>query len=237
MQNSNITNKRAIGVLTCAFLIFSARASFAAGVDYLLEIDGVVGESKLIGHEGSIAIDQFHWGIHSTAAPSGGAGGGGRPKIEFDDFSWSQVLDSSTPPLFSRVASGEHIKNAKLSLTRPGDGRAQTYFTMLFGNVILSSLDLAGTSGVLPRVDGVFNYEVITMTYFPQKPDGSLGSPITATYDLKKGAGSIASLVAVFARATTTADVTAVPVPPGLPLLMAGLLALVPALRRRTAGS
>lgn len=235
MKNSKFTIKRITRLVACVFLVLNASAIFAAGSDYLLEIDGVRGESTLIGHEGSIVIDKFHWGISSTPGLGGGDGGGAVGKVVFDDLSWSQTLDSSTPSLFLRLATSQHIKNAKLSLTRSVEGRAQTYFTMLFDNVLLSSLDLAGTSGSPASVDGAFNYEVITMTYFPQKPDGSLGAAVTAKYDLKKNVGSIASLVSVFALARAPAVVTTVPVPPGLPLLTGGLLALVPVLRRRTA--
>src|SRR4051812_9614902 len=54
--------------------------------DYLLEIDGIKGESQDAKHPGSIDVDSFSWGAVNSSSGAHGSGGGAG-KVRFHDIS------------------------------------------------------------------------------------------------------------------------------------------------------
>ena len=154
--------------------------------DYLLEIDGIKGESADKKHKDSIDIESFSWGASQTAVHSSG-GGGGAGKVSFQDFHFTKAIDRSTPLLFKRVATGEHIKKAVLFGRKAGGGQ-QEYLKITLSDVLVSSYKVepqAPGSGAGPTEEVSLNFAKIEYSYAAQKPDGSLAAPLVATYDLK----------------------------------------------------
>jgi type VI secretion system secreted protein Hcp len=200
-------------------------APSTAATEYFLDFDNVLGDATLRGHENTIAIASFVWGVSAA-----GSSGGSTSRPVFKDLQWSQLLDRSTPTLFSRISTVTQIKTAQLDAVSTGGRSNETYFSMLFDDVVLTALDISGSTGV-PSVTGAFSYRKITLSFRPQKSDGSLDTPITASYDLETGIGSAAGVLAVFALANGSGP-SAVPLPAALPLLV-GALSVIGGLARR----
>jgi type VI secretion system secreted protein Hcp len=157
----------------------------AAASDYLLEIDGIKGESKDSKHKDTIQIESFSWGVTNTGAHSSG-GGGGAGKVSFQDIHFAKRIDKSSPLLFKRVATGEHIKKATLFVRKSGGGQGD-YYIIKLTDVLVSSYKTGPSEGsdAVPTDQFSLNFAKIEFSYKPQNADGSLAGSITATYDLK----------------------------------------------------
>ena len=157
----------------------------AAASDYLLELDGIKGESSDRKHKDTIEIESFSWGVSNSGVRSSG-GGGGAGKVSFSDISVTKLVDKSSPLLFKRAATGQHIKKAVLFVRKSG-GDQQEYMKITLSDLIVSSFKTAPdkSSNSVPLETVSMNFSKIEFSYSPQKADGSLAAPVVSTYDLK----------------------------------------------------
>lgn len=201
------------------FTIFWLPIGSAQAVDYFLSIDTIKGESLDRFHKDWIDIDSFSWGVVGTGSVIGGGSGAG--KAMFSPFSWTQQLDRSVPPIFLGVASGVQYRNATLEVTRVAGGREIVFFQMSFDNVLLNKLNIVG-AGDLPGVAAAFDYGKITMTYRPQNPNGSYGTPVVGGWDIANSSffGSSLVLEGLFLAGPTPSPV---PEPETWGMLLTGL--------------
>ena len=210
-----------------------AGSAYAGADDYFLKFDGINGESKSKGHEHWIDLQSFNWGVTATAGGIGG-GGSGAGKPQFSDFFWTQQLDSSLTGLFSSISGGKHIKNAIADFTTSVAGEAPvTYFKMTFDNVLLTSLNLSGSSGSALGLAGSFSYGKVTLDYWELDKTGKPGTHSQAWYDLSRQQGSLPNLSMLFARGMAGPQIAMVPEPETYALLLAGLGLMGTAARRR----
>ncbi len=156
-----------------------------AAVDYFLKIDGIDGESTDDKHKGEIDLESWSWGATQAGTYAGG-GGGGAGKVSMQDFHFVMRHNKSSPLLMKAVATGQHIKEAKLTCRKAG-GEQQEYMTIKFSDLLISSYQTGGSNGdVIPLDQISFNFAKIEHEYKPQKEDGTLDAAIKAGYDLKK---------------------------------------------------
>lgn len=159
-----------------------------AAVDYFLKLDGIDGESTDDKHKNEIDILSFSWGL-ANATSAGRTGGSGAGKAVFQDFHFTTNVNKASPKLFLACATGQHIKEAKLTCRKSADdGSAVEFLIVKMTDVLISSYQQGGSgeSDVVPTDQVSFNFTKIEVEYFPQKPDGTLDSAVKAGYDLKK---------------------------------------------------
>ena len=163
----------------------SPAPALAASSDYLLEIDGIKGESSDQKHKGDIEILSFSWGVTQQGSHSSG-GGGGAGKVSFQDIHFTKRIDKSSPLLFQKAATGTHIKKATLFVRKAGGGQ-QEYLTIKLEDCLVSSFQTKPSEGsdAVPTESISINFTKIQYDYKPQNADGSLGAPIHAGYDVK----------------------------------------------------
>jgi type VI secretion system secreted protein Hcp len=154
--------------------------------DYLLEIDGVKGESGDAKHKETIEIESFSWGATNQGAHSGGSGGGAG-KVSFQDMHFTTRVNKASPLLLLSVASGEHIKKAVLFVRKAGKEQ-QEYYTVTMEDLLVSSWQSGGSEGsnALPVDQFSLNFTKVKFEYKPQDAKGGLGSAIAAGWDVKK---------------------------------------------------
>ncbi len=162
--------------------------------DYLLEIDGIEGESTDDKHRGWLEIEAFSWGLTQLTALAGGGAGAGKPS--FQDIHFTKLVDKSSPKLFLACASGQHIKKATLVVRRAGK-ELQEYYKVTLEDVLVSSYQSSGASGgpagvaaAVPIDEFAMNYAKIEFSYRAQKPDGTLEQPVVASWDLRQNRGA-----------------------------------------------
>lgn len=152
--------------------------------DYLLEIDGIKGESADAKHKGAIEVDSFSWGV--TQSSSATAAGQGAGKVVFQDITFTSRLGAASPQLFLSCATGQHIKKAILTVRKAG-GDQQEYYKVTLEDVLVSSLQQSAADDESGEPTDTFSLDFarIELEYTPQREDGSTDAPVKAGYDLK----------------------------------------------------
>jgi type VI secretion system secreted protein Hcp len=165
-----------------AALLVGGEALNAGTADAFLKLDGVPGESTDAKHKGEIELESFSFGVKHTRTGTVG-GGGGAGKADFSSFSFDKLYDASSPKLFLGTASGEHFKSAVITFRKRG-GEQQEFLTYKFEDVQLEHYDQGGTEEPPLLEDVGFTARRVEISYRPQNADGSLGSAITASWDI-----------------------------------------------------
>lgn len=157
--------------------------------DYLLEIDGIKGESSDSKHPGTIEIDSFNWSASNGGVSSVGSGAGSG-KVSITDLTFATKTCKASPILFFSCATGKHIKKAQLFVRKQG-GKQEDYYKVTMTDLIVSSFQSGGSSGgdSLPAEQFALNFTKIEFEYAPQKIDGSLETGIVKHWDLKLNKG------------------------------------------------
>jgi type VI secretion system secreted protein Hcp len=158
-----------------------------AAADFLLEIDGIKGESTDHKHAGTIEVESFSWGESNHGSMAAG-GGGGAGKVVFQDLHFTSRVSKASPLLAKACANGAHIKKAILFVRKSG-GDQQDYYKVVLEDLLVSSYQSGGSAGSssLPTDQFSMNYTKIEFSYSPQKSDGSLEGPVVFKYDQKVG--------------------------------------------------
>jgi type VI secretion system secreted protein Hcp len=165
----------------CAAFIFAVLPTQAAA-DYLLELDGIPGESTDAQRARAIEIDSFSFG--ASNAGSATSGGGGAGKVSFSDITFTKRLDKSSPLLYLSCAQGKHIAKATLVLRKSGGGdKPVEYYIVTMSDILVTSIQ-SGGGGDIPTESFSLNFTKIEFSYSAQKPDGSLEEPVTSGWDI-----------------------------------------------------
>jgi len=157
----------------------------AAAVDYFLKVDGIDGESTHEGYPGFIEIDSFSWGLTNLGAASSGGAVTGKPSIQ--DFHFAAQISKASPKLFEACATGQHFPSALLVAVRTG-GEEQQFLNITLSDAFISSYQTGGSQGgdIVPTDTFSINFSEIEYEYTPQNPDGTLGTPVSASYSVKE---------------------------------------------------
>lgn len=150
--------------------------------DYILEIDGIKGESIDSKFPGTLEIDSFSWGETNSGSFSFGTGGGAG-KVSFQDFHFTTALSKASPLLMEACTTGKHIPKACLRVRKQG-GEQLVYYVWKFDDLLITSFQTGGSSGSpLPHEQISFNFAKIEISYQDQDDKGKLGSPTIFKYD------------------------------------------------------
>lgn len=213
-------------LLVLGFSLLAVSGANAVTTDLFMKFKGINGESTEKNHKDWSDILSVKWGV--SAEPATPGHGTGAPV--FDDLSWTQVMDKSTPALFGKIFSGKIIPTANIDFV--GATTHLIYFQMEFKDVFLTSLNLSGDTGKDTTVTGSFAYDSIRLTYTPYDAKGSPLPPVTAKYDLTSEKGSLEDLLTVYALGMAGPAAVVVPIPASLLLFGSGLAGLL-GLRRK----
>jgi len=158
--------------------------------DYLLEIDGIQGESGDSKYPHAIEVRAFGWGAENQGS-FGTGGGGGAGKVRFQDIHISAPASKASPLLAVACASGQHIKKAQLIVRKQGKQQHE-YYVIALENLLVSQYSArdGGAVDIVPLDDFSLNFAKIEFRYRVQRDDGSLEPAITTTWDLRQNKGS-----------------------------------------------
>jgi type VI secretion system secreted protein Hcp len=156
--------------------------------DSFLKLGDIKGEASDSKHKDEIEVYSFHWGVTNTGMGAHG-GGGGSGKCQVADFSFVHKVDKSSPVLFQKCATGEHIKDA-LFVVRKAGGTQVEYLKYKFTDILVSSVRPGGSAqgaDDVPLEEVSLNFGKCELDYQPQGADGKpAGGPIHGGWDLKQ---------------------------------------------------
>jgi len=150
-----------------------------------IKIDTVDGEALDAKHEKAIQLESWAFGANNTGSFKVGTGGGAG-KVEFQDLHCTKLVDSSSPTLLLKCASGEHLKEAILTVRKAGADN-EDYLKITLNDVLISNVRQSGQAlGDLPMEELTINFSKVEVAYRPQNADGTLGAAVKGGWDLKK---------------------------------------------------
>lgn len=140
--------------------------------DAFLKIDGIDGESLDEKHKGEIDVVSFHWGITNPQ----------RGPARLEDFQVVKSIDLATPAIFDAVCSGEHIKEAQLTLRKAGRD-LQDFFKVTMEDVLITSQTPAGSTGgdAIPMEQIALSFGKVEVEYRQQDQKGTPGPWVKST--------------------------------------------------------
>ena len=107
--------------------------------------------------------------------------------MSFQDLHFTAPVSKASPLLFSRCATGTHIKKATLYVRKAG-GEQQDYYVIKLEDVLVSSYQTKPDQDnpSVPVDAFSLNFTKISYSVAPTTADGKLaGAPLISTYDLK----------------------------------------------------
>jgi len=147
-------------------------------------IGTIRGESHDARHKDEIEVLSWAWGLSQSGTLNQG-GGGGTGKVSFQGFTFTHHVDKASPLLMKACATGEHIKEATVTVRKAGK-EPQDYLLVTMSDVLVTSVSTS------VDVDGDGALEVVALAfakvdleYKPQKSDGSLDTGVHFKFDLK----------------------------------------------------
>ena len=153
--------------------------------DYLLEIEGIKGESGDSKHKETIEVSSFSWGRTLGGSFQSG-GGGGAGKASFQDVHFTTTVSKASPMLATFCATGKHVKKATLFVRKAG-GKQEDFYTIVLEDLLVSSYQSGGHEGSasLPTDQFSLNYAKIDFGYKMQDSKGGVTGPTNFKYDIK----------------------------------------------------
>lgn len=152
--------------------------------DYLLEIEGIKGESTDDKHRDTIEIESFSWGATNSGSVA-----------KAITLSLGKRIDKSSPQLFLACAKGEHIPQATLVCRKSGGGGKQDYYVITFSDILVSSYQSGGgggsggTADTIPTDQISFNYAKIKIEYTRYDDAGQqVEDPVVVEHDFSASA-------------------------------------------------
>ena len=142
-SNNIIRMKRKLLVAIVSALAFAG--SLQAASDYLLEIEGIKGESVDEAHRASIEVTSWSWGVSNASSTTGGGAGIG--KVSFQDFHFTARGGKASPQLMLACATGKYIPKATLFVRKSGGDRPVEYYKITLEDILVSSFQQTGNSG------------------------------------------------------------------------------------------
>src|SRR5690606_18537957 len=131
----------------------------------------IAGESTRKGFEGKMEIYSFSFGVSNPATIGPGSEGAGGGRASLSSFNCMKATDRASPILFMYCASGQHFKNASVSLLKAGGEGPVLYLTYQFENCYIESMSWSGTtlgSDDLPTESLMIAFGKVTITYNAQ---------------------------------------------------------------------
>ena len=151
--------------------------------DIFAKIGDIKGESIDDKHKDEIEILSWSWGVTNAGTMAHG-GGGGEGKANFHDLSFTHKIDKASPVLMKSCATGQHIKEATITLRKAGKGQ-QEFLIIKMNDVLITAVSDADGADAGPMESVSLAFAKVDVEYKPQKADGSLDAGLHFKYDIK----------------------------------------------------
>ncbi len=154
--------------------------------DNFIKFAGIDGESTDDAHSGWIEMLSMSWGASQLAsATQSSSGGATTQRADFQDFTFTKLMDSASPLLSKSCFGGEHIDTVDIELCRAGTDKV-VYMTYKLTNVIVSNVSISGGDEGEPIESVSINYGKIELSYTKQsRTGGGASGNVVAGWNLE----------------------------------------------------
>jgi type VI secretion system secreted protein Hcp len=154
--------------------------------DAFIEIDGIEGESTDSKYSGWIEVVFFGANMSQTiSSTASSAGGASAERVDFDQFTFTKLLDKASPKIALACAAGTHIDSIKIVLCRAGTEKIK-FMEYRLTNCIISSITTTG-GGQFPHETIGINFGKINWVYTQQnRKGGGAAGNIAAGWNLQR---------------------------------------------------
>jgi type VI secretion system secreted protein Hcp len=152
--------------------------------DIFAKLGDIKGESLDSKHKEEVEVLSWSWGVNQTGTMAHG-GGGGEGKAVFSDFNFTHRIDKASPLLLKACATGEHIKEATITLRKAGKGQ-QEFLIIKMNDVLITAVNMSAAGDADSMAENVgLQFAKVDLEYKPQKADGSLDAGLHFKYDIR----------------------------------------------------
>lgn len=157
-------------------------------VDAFLKIKDLKGESVVKGHEDSIQLLSWSWGMSQMGTTHRGTGGGAG-KVDVQDLSAAKFVDTASPNLVLACCNGKHFEEATLTVRKAGE-KPLDYLIITMNDLIITSVQPGGGAGDENVFENItINFAKFKYSYQPQDNKGAkAGGSVDVEYDIAKNA-------------------------------------------------
>ncbi len=191
-----LKTRLALIALSSVAAAFAVAPTAHAADDYFMKLDGVTGETTVGKATDAIAINSFSWGAENKTTIGSKSGGAGAGKASFNELEIEKNVDSTTPVLFDRLATGAPLKGMELAAVRAGAAgsskMSSIYMRYCFQTVFVTAVRHTGGSG-----DDTINETVslafgaVSETYTKQGPNGAPAGNVFSSWNTMTNAASM----------------------------------------------
>jgi type VI secretion system secreted protein Hcp len=147
------------------------------------KISGIKGESLDDKHKDEVEVLSWSWGVSQSGSMAHGSGGEGR--TSFNDLNFIHHIDKASPALLKACATGEHIKEATITVRKAGKGQQEFLIVKMNDIIVTSVAPSTSADGTATAETVALQFAKIDLEYRPQKADGSLDAGLHFKYDIK----------------------------------------------------
>ena len=143
-------------------------SELSLSTDYYLKIQGIEGESMVVGHAGEIQMFSWAFGVTQTGTAELGSGMSSSGRANFQDFMFNKLMDKASPKLCLAMCNGEVFDKAWLYARRIGQKSAKPldYMVVEFEKVVISSYNFSGAGeGGVPQENLSFTFAKVAFNY------------------------------------------------------------------------
>jgi type VI secretion system secreted protein Hcp len=155
---------RILSRLAAAAAALAAAPVFAA-LDTFMKIDGIPGDSVVIGHVDEIVLSSYSQAFGTKNCS----------RVIAEKF-----LDRASPPLVAAAVANQIVPTVVITLRKAGEA-PQDFYKAILTSVLIERIDIdVSEDGDSLDERVVLKPRSIRIEYRPQRPDGSLGQPIVS---------------------------------------------------------
>jgi len=146
-----------------------------------------------------VQIRQFSVGAENMTSAGSSATGAGTGKATLNELVIEKSVDTMSRALFAISATGGHLAKMQLYIRRAGVAGGKPYLVYGFNMVFVSKIDWSASSGDEQPIERVtFAYAALALGYYPQKPDGTLGTGVKTSWSQVTNTEAPADILAGF---------------------------------------
>jgi type VI secretion system secreted protein Hcp len=152
-------------------------------LDIHIKFDGVEGESTHQDHKGEIDVLSWNWGV-DVPMPAGAGTGAAVSKPVASALRFMHSYDKASPLLARASARGNVIKQVVLTARKSGEGQ-KDFLKVTMKDVLITSVQVSASESMVESV--ALSPRSIAFDYAAQDAKGTLGPPVSFSWDLAKG--------------------------------------------------